>query len=494
MNTNILNWYPFKEKATILYLTVDEEKNIEEYLSNVSAELKTIKFYNSEYKDNIEKLEIESDKYDYVILLGILEYASEIIKEKNSYEKLLCYAKQSLKEDGIALLAIDNRMGVKYLVGNKSEHCEKIYDSVKNVYKTGKMFSLNEINKIIEKVGFDYRKNYYPLPNYKYPNVIYSDELIPEINDSKINYNFIYDEGSLVLQSETILLKQFIRIGNFKEYTNSYLIELSNKKINNDIKYVSYNNMRKDEYSLILKMKNEIVEKTARYPIANKHISAIKENNKKLKELGFQIAEEDIEEEIIKSKFVEKPILDSYIVKLIKQGNILEVYNIIETWYSYITEKLKIDENGNIKDGYIDLVFENTFYDENQNSFIFFDQEWYMENIPLDFILYRAIQNLYAHNKSINNYLQKEEIMNKYNLNNRPEFEELERVLQEKVVDEEKRKFYSEQYKYLISSEEIIKIISDLKKVNKDNEFLVGELNRIKQMSVFDFIKNKLKR
>ena len=47
-----------------------------------------------------------------------------------------------------------------------------------------------------------------------------------------------------------------------------------------------------------------------------------------------------------------------------------------------------------VKNGYIDLSFENVFY---ADEYIFYDQEWYLENLPLEFILYRAINNLYIY-------------------------------------------------------------------------------------------------
>ena len=506
MNTNILQWYPFKKNADILYLTVKEEIEIEKYLSKISNKLKVIKFGNNESTiiktfQNIEKVEGKYDKisinkkYDYIILLETLEYANEIIKSGNAYIELLKYSKEALKEDGTILLALDNRLGVRYLVGNKSEHCSNIYDSIKNKYNIGKMFSKEEIGEIIEKVGFNYRKNYYPLPNYKNANVIYTDKMLPKKEDNKINYNVVYDKDSLIVQDEIVLLKQFIGEQNFSEYTNSYLIELSNSDIDNKIKYISYNDMRKEEYSLILKMYDDRVEKHIKGSIAKKHIQEINNNNAKLRKLGFKIAEEEaLQENVIESKLIEMPLLDSYIAKLIKKNDIDEAYKIIDTWYKFIGEKLKVDKNGNIKDGFIDLVFENTFYNSKDNNFVFFDQEWYMENVKIEFILYRAIQNLYMHNSMLSNYLPKEEMLSKYGIKDKNEYKDLENHLQEKVIDEEKRKFYSEQYKYIISSEEIIEIIENLKRFDKDNKELINEINKIRNMSVLDIIKDKMKR
>ena len=42
-----------------------------------------------------------------------------------------------------------------------------------------------------------------------------------------------------------------------------------------------------------------------------------------------------------------------------------------------------------IKDGLWDLTFQNTFYKDKK--YFFYDQEWYEENIPVEYIMYRTI-------------------------------------------------------------------------------------------------------
>ena len=56
----------------------------------------------------------------------------------------------------------------------------------------------------------------------------------------------------------------------------------------------------------------------------------------------------------------------------------------------------------------MDMVFENAFFIEDE--FYFFDQEWNVENIPLEFIYYRAINNMYVYNSELQEKLLKEEL------------------------------------------------------------------------------------
>ncbi len=494
---NLLNWYPFKENATILQIGGSNEE-LTNYLCNICKKVTIIEFskekanaiLNKEEEQknleiivgNLEDIKLE-EKFDYIIMIGTLEYANIIMRNKKQAEyELINYCKNRLNFDGTILIAVDNKMGVKYLAGGKSKHCEKVYDSIKNRFSNGKLFSKRELDELIEKVGIKNKRYYYPLPNYEMPNLIISEETLVKSTDSKLNYNSVYEEGSLVVQDEIKLLKQFINNNEFEEYTNSYLIELSNEEINKNIKYISYNNMRKDKYSLILKMLDDMIMKTPKEEVAKEHILQIKENVKILKELGFEIAEEDkINDMCIKSQYIHFKQLDQYIVKQIENNQIDEAYMLIDNWYMYIQEKLKPNENGNIEYGFVDLVFENVFYDELNNKFIVFDQEWLEKNINIDFILYRSINNLFAHHSKIEQLVSKEDIMQKYNLiEKQEEYNEKEMNFQTEIIDEEKRKFYGEQYKYKISSEEILKIIEDLKRLDRDNVELIKEIERIR--------------
>ena len=78
------------------------------------------------------------------------------------------------------------------------------------------------------------------------------------------------------------------------------------------------------------------------------------------------------------------------------------------------------------------MIFQNCFYIDNE--FYFYDQEWYEENVPLEFILYRAI--IYLQN--ILDEKTKNEVLEKYNIVNFiTEFKELDDKLQIEIRDED---------------------------------------------------------
>ena len=506
---NILKWYPFKENANIL--DIYKESSI---------------FDKIDINVNIEKLSIEdmqngykiTNKYDYITLIGTFEYASTFIKEEKQYSTFLKILKDCLKPNGKILIAIDNRLGIKYLSGAKSEYYEKVFEAPTSEIRNVKpnLLLKSELEKFINEAGIKNYKFYYPLPDYKLTNTIFTDELLPKSNNSKLIYPINYEAESLVVFNEINVIKQICDNGDFVKFTNSYLIEISNDEIETDIKFVNYNIFRKPKYQLILNMSKEKVEKSPATKEASKHIENIDKYVQKLNELGFNVAEKVEEGKIISNIILEEE-LDRQIVLHFKEGKIEEAYNEIERYYNYIGERLKkepcegIDifekyeiEVSNeikekmtfIKNGFIDLSFENVFV--TGDEYLLYDQEWYFENIPLELILYRAINNLFAYNsKKIEENIKKEELYEKFKLTSFIEyFEQIEKVIQKDILDEEEVNKYRESISECFVN---IKTLKDEIKELTDEYLKLKELyetqkeKRSKIETAYDDIQNQFK-
>ena len=246
-------------------------------------------------------------------------------------------------------------------------------------------------------------------------------------------------------------MKQITKDGQFSNFANSYLVEINNKN-NDQAKFISFNNSRKPKYRLITKIYDDFVEKIACSEEADNHIQNIEKNSIELEKLGFDIIDKKREKNIY-SKYINTETFDKILVRNILDNKINETYRLIENWYKYLTERLinyqTTQLNSNIKDinleklkgchilknAYIDLVFENIFFQDNK--YTLFDQEWCIEEIPLEFILYRSINNLYIYNQEINNNLPYNEIMKKFKLEQFiEEFKKIEKYAQNEIIDE----------------------------------------------------------
>lgn len=249
-STNILKWYPFEENANILEIYKDT--SIMDKLENKINLQKT----------TIEELKLDG-KYDYITLIGTYEYAPTIIKGEKPYSSFLKMLKEHLNQNGKILLAIDNRLGIKYFVGAKSEYYSKIFKGIESEIRLGQpnLLLKRELEKFIKEAEFEHYKFYYPLADYRNTNSIFTDEFLPKSNHSKILYPVNYEDGSIIIYNEINAMKQICDNNRFVDFTNSYLIEISNSEIQQEVKFVNYNTFRKDEYKLILVMRKRYSRK-----------------------------------------------------------------------------------------------------------------------------------------------------------------------------------------------------------------------------------------
>lgn len=478
---NIINWYPFKEKCKILQIgaglgeltgclceRAEKVVVVETSQKRVNAIAHRYKEKNNLeiYAGNIDDIKFE-EKFDYVVLIGIFEYAPKVCGNSiNPYDELLQTSKKYLKEDGIILLALDNALSVENICGNKNEVCNYIYESLYELENSKiKLFTKNEIEKILQKNGFQKFKFYYPLPNYKLPNVIYSENQLPSKNSTKVLYSSIYNETSVVVINEHLLINKLINNNMFENFTNSFFIEIVNGSVC-DINFASFNNIRKEEYKLKLKMDSNQVVKESITAASKKHIENIKTNIKKLKEYEINVLD-IIEKDKIISPYMTCDKLDNILVKYAMKGDTKSFYEMLDLWYYEIKSKL-LENHKNIKikgkdifqyfkveiskekkkklnfikDGYVDLVFENIFINE-EKKLIFFDQEWYLNNIPFELIIYRAINNFYIFNPQIESKIRKSDLLEKYGISEyQEELEKIEKVFQSKIIDSRKADFY----------------------------------------------------
>lgn len=243
---NIINWYPMKKDASILEVGAGMGAITRELCQKgkkvVSVELSkrraTAIANRNKNQENLEVIVANlndinfEEKFDYITLIGVLEYAPLYTKTANPFVDFLNNIKQFLKPDGKILIAIENKLGMKYFAGAPEDHTNIKYDGIigythKDSVQT---FGKKEMQELLKEVGLKYTKFYYPLPDYKLPNTIFSDEYLPDENSIN-NYNIYYYEGTKIEFDEKEAYKQAIKNGVFDIFANSFFIEASSKKI-----------------------------------------------------------------------------------------------------------------------------------------------------------------------------------------------------------------------------------------------------------------------
>ena len=173
---------------------------------------------------NFEDIQIK-EKFDYVSLIGVLEYSPLYINCESPFEHMVKRAKGFLKDDGKLIIAIENKMGLKYLAGATEDHTGVPFDGVNNYENIDyvKTLSKPEIIDLLRNAGYRKIEFYYPMPDYKMPNVIYSDNRLPNVGELRNIIN-VFDRERYQTFNEEIVFDQLIKDGLFDYFANSFLI------------------------------------------------------------------------------------------------------------------------------------------------------------------------------------------------------------------------------------------------------------------------------
>ncbi len=244
---NIVNWFPFKKKGTLLEvgagcgaITGCFAKQLKKVCAiELSKKRSLINAHRNKNYDNIEIIvgnfekiapSIE-EKFDYVTLIGVFEYAAMYISSSNPYSEFLNRINDMLKEGGKILLAIENRFGLKYFAGCREDHLGEVFTGIEGYSYDTKVrtFNRNEMIQLLEENGFLQYEFYYPYSDYKLPHTIYSDKYLPksgELIDNMRNF----DMDRWVLFDETKAFQSIISSGMFREFSNSFFIIIERKE------------------------------------------------------------------------------------------------------------------------------------------------------------------------------------------------------------------------------------------------------------------------
>ncbi|MCB5956210.1 class I SAM-dependent methyltransferase [Enterococcus sp. CWB-B31] len=239
LRENIVEWLPIEKTDNVLEIGagcgavtgVLSEKALKVDCIDLSKKRSLINATRNRKKENIEiKLgnfqDVEqslTEKYDWITLIGVFEYGKEYIASENPYVDFLKIIKNHLKPRGKIVIAIENRLGLKYFAGCTEDHTGILFDGIEGYHNGGiaATFSKPELQQIFKKSGFSKTTFYYPYPDYKLPLYIYSDDYLPQLGDLTINQNF--DRLRVNVFDETKAYDNIIKSGLFPLFSNSFL-------------------------------------------------------------------------------------------------------------------------------------------------------------------------------------------------------------------------------------------------------------------------------
>jgi len=354
---------------------------------------------------NFNNLKLPGTYYNLAILTGVLEYAGKYGKSgENPIEAAVSMIRRILDclgPDGKLIVAIENRIGFKYLAGASEDHfsrpwvglcqypeCEEPQYKEKQGIETWDKSQWNEILHHFQDISSHW---YYPFPDYKLATTLLSEHFFqttPQVASclarvKSRDYTALWRP----LLDEQLFWQTVGDAGMAEEMANSFVVVLEkNKATKNNLvpfDFVHFaGQSRKPAYRLMIQKKKGVQE------VEKKHLS------------------EDpcpSDGKVVTQHLKTEPYLEGELLQSCWQRSLRAcaspamMDNLLKEYYSYlVTICQKIDPSE-----VLDLLPMNIMVSED-GIWTHFDQEWHaVDRITVPFIFFRAVLYFYWENKEI---------------------------------------------------------------------------------------------
>lgn len=503
----LLDWYEFEPDAELLQVGADYGAMTGLYRTSVKrvtvldAEEKALETVRMRWSgaDNIDYVKVDligfaadesAGKFDYVVMAG--GSAERITQAQIDAAKLL------LKPDGILIMAVPNALGIKYLAGSQTEEHGLTKQQIVSL--------LGDENAM---------KFYYPMPDYRTPISIYSDQYLPKKGDlTRVIPAYDYPRYHTIDMGEKLDLA--CESGVFDQYANSYLVFWSEdqKKLNasSELAFIKYNKTRKEQFQIMTAIgergvegqPKRYVEKEALSLDGMAHIWSFEEKYEKLtsQHRTLKVAKPEICEGknavffpyLVGETWSEKlgeEIQGGAVPLETLQDAMTQIYDIapeyrsafvisdefMETFGSGLEEAdfaiLNADTSCSVSN--IDALFENMILTED--GIYCLDYEWvFLFPVPEHFVKYRILYYFYEQYSSIMKNISLEKMLAAFDIT--PEmaavYQKMEHSFQVYVHGENQKLYLGNYMVYSKGVKEIRQVESDLARARE----------RIEQMKI----------
>ena len=349
-----------------------------------TSDLENVEVIASRYQDT--GLEGE---FDIVFCIGVLEYAPTYVDALDPFAHALQSMKRMLKPNGALVIAIENKLGLKYFANSREDHAGTFFEGIEGYPRTSdkfKTFGRLEFKKLLESY-WDNTDFYYPFPDYKIPAALISDAGTEVLDTGEL-------VGSLDERDYAGKIKPFFDTklawpeiasnGLVGELSNSFLVVAGSEgdlaPSFTDRLAVLFNRDRLPRFST-----ETYIERRGDSIVARKMTQSGKE------EVAGKVSVRPTTTEWLERKTVAFVLFRNAHSRFISADNQIEP---IKIWWEKILAMSSETDDGLFLNGdMVDAVWHNCSVMPN-GSVEFFDQElvWHQEIRPVDLFLRSAIQ------------------------------------------------------------------------------------------------------
>ncbi|MBR1471535.1 MAG: class I SAM-dependent methyltransferase, partial [Lachnospiraceae bacterium] len=361
---------------------------------------------------NFEDIEPALDTdYDYIFLIGVLEYAGSYIHDAQPHRRFMEIIRKHAGAYGKVVVAIENRLGMKYFAGAAEDHLGSYYSGIEDYPAGGpaQTFSRPALEQIFRQSGYKEAHFYYPYPDYKFMTTLYSDRRLPQ--EGELSNNLLHlDRDRMSMFDEQRAFDGVIREGVFPLFSNSYLVVLGGAP---EVVYSKYSNDRDAACAIrtdivTLADGRSSVEKYPCTKAAAGHITAIERAGKLLAQRyegsGLTVCpvKRTAEGEGLCFPFLTGETLEYLLNQKIRENAMADIEGLLRKYYELAAyhAKEKVTD--------LDMIFPNLLIRDGEWQLI--DYEWTVEEArPVEEVVRRALY-VYLSDNAEGKQLKKEDL------------------------------------------------------------------------------------
>ena len=449
---SLIGWYEFNKGKRALFISggLPEGEVLIEVLQEAGLKVDCLEIRKIlKLARNQEKAE---PLYDYIVGFGILEKT----QDPGAFLTML---KTLLSPEGRILLGLDNRIGMRYFVGDKDAFTGRCFDGIDNYFfvdnlggeSKGHAYTKAEVERMLDDAGLDSRRFYSVMPVLENPRLLFAEDYSPE-EELDIRVDAQYRSPDTVFLDEEKIYRTMVDNGLFHIMANGYLLEISADGKLADMMTVTSSLDRGRKYAIYTTITGDgRVTKRAAYPEGADRIAQIEANNDNLNARGIKTISGTVNNGVYEMPYIKAPTATEYFrqlfwsdrekflseldrfMELVDGSSEIKSYENVDwdhfepNWkeskpddpnkykwkkMAFGTEEEREELGPVFSRGYIDLVCLNCFVMDGE--FVFYDQEFVIEDLPVKAIKSRTVDLIY--DLDMDRILPRKEIQARYGL------------------------------------------------------------------------------
>jgi SAM-dependent methyltransferase len=173
-----------------------------------------------------------SERFDVVLLVGVLEYAGAMVGGSSGASTMLRRARSHLRKGGVVVLAIENQLGLKYLLGGREDHLAKPWVGIDGYPGPPgiRTWSRGGLRDMLVEAGLVEQHWLAPFPDYKLPTVVLDERLYERADAAELIHQLVlhpvafHDQAPLRLADAAAAHRVWAEAGLAADVANSFLV------------------------------------------------------------------------------------------------------------------------------------------------------------------------------------------------------------------------------------------------------------------------------